>query len=198
MATDYTECIRKGISFKNFVLRCSRVMGALVEMCDDPLDAPIPKEIKPSNDYVEDLEKAKTYLNKLLTMNLTEAKINAQKEYDREIKSNIKYEKEKKELLKKYDLMLDKVREWQPPTQDHVNFKEFMIEQITKSIEWDCTPYNKNTVLLSPEKWLDNEIIKTKKNISYYENEQNEEIERCKANTKWIQDLMKSLENYEE
>ncbi len=52
MPTGYTQAIvdNPNLSFKSFVLQCSRAFGALVTMRDDDNNAPIPDEIKP-DDY---------------------------------------------------------------------------------------------------------------------------------------------------
>ena len=48
MPTGYTAKIADGQTFEEFILSCARAFGALVEMRDEPADAPIPEEFKPS------------------------------------------------------------------------------------------------------------------------------------------------------
>lgn len=54
--------------------------------------------------------------------------------------------------------MLDQVQLWQPPTDDHMGLKEFMIQQIEESIKFDCASYAEDRVsmirLLSGDEWL--------------------------------------------
>lgn len=42
MPTGYTHKIKDGMTFKEYALRCARNFGALMDMRDDPMDAPIP------------------------------------------------------------------------------------------------------------------------------------------------------------
>ncbi|VTR91619.1 unnamed protein product [Gemmata massiliana] len=34
--------------------------------------------------------------------------------------------------------MLEHVRAWEPPSTDHENLKQFMIDQLRESIDFDC------------------------------------------------------------
>lgn len=59
MPTGYTAAIADGIDFKTYALSCARAFGALVEMRDEPANAPIPEEFKPSSYYVTSLASAR-------------------------------------------------------------------------------------------------------------------------------------------
>ncbi len=48
MPTGYTDAVKDGITFDQFVLGCARGMGALVMMRDEPSGTPIPERFEPS------------------------------------------------------------------------------------------------------------------------------------------------------
>jgi len=194
MASGYTAEIEKGISFEKFATNCARAFGALISMRDDPMDAPIPDEITPSDYNFREWQRAKKDYELVKKITLKEAKELAKNDYENIIKYNKKTIAEKNALKIKYEQMLSNVMKWVPPSPDHVNFKAFMVDQIKKSIDWDCdTKYNKDPVLKSAKEWLKEKIESKKHDIEYHFKEHQEELERCAGRTKWIQDLKKSL-----
>ena len=195
MSTGYTSAISEGISFENFVMRCARAMGACISMRDDPMDKEIPNKFKPSTHYYDALEEAKNKLEKLNTMSLDDAEIEAQLEFEKLVESNEKSIQLKDKLRYKYQTMLRKVTEWNPPTDEYDGLKEFMIDQITKSIDFDCNnkSYYHTNLRLSACDWLSQRINMIQDDINYYEKENQEEVERAKKRTMWIQQLRKSL-----
>lgn len=92
--------------------------------------------------------------------------------------------------------MLTKVQAWQPPSSDHAGFKDFMIEQLTKSIEFDCDlSYHTDNPpqLLTGEQYLGSKIAKSLKSIAYHKKEQLAEEERTEGRNRWIKQLRESL-----
>jgi hypothetical protein len=195
MATGYTYCIKNGIKFEDFVMKCARAFGACVTLRDD-MDAPIPDKFEPSLYHLKAVEDSKQRLKELMGMTLREAEIHAEEYYDKAVKTREERLKECKRLEKKYKAMLEKVRAWKAPTADHEELKAFMIMQITESIQSDC---NTKWILADqPEKisgvvWKQNRIKDARASIAYHRAEHMHEIERCDSRTKWIKDLRKSL-----
>jgi hypothetical protein len=194
MPTGYTYSIKEGISFRDFTLSCSKAFGALISMRDEPNDAPIPTEIKPSDYALKSLNVANAQLKKLNEMSISVAEILCEKEYQDELKRIEKSEKEDSELYKKYEEMLDKVNKWTPPTSEHQGLKDFMIQQIESSIKHDCRYKREKPTKIKASEWLANRKKQAMKDIEYYKKSYKEEVERCAEKTKWIQDLVKSLE----
>lgn len=198
MPTGYTADIAKGITFEQFTLNCARAFGALITMRDDPSDTPIPEEFKPRTEYHDKaLKEAKVELLKLEVLTPTEAKYKAKEEYDKEVESRAKDLKENQVLMSKYKAMLKQVRAWKPPTPDHSELKNFMVQQIKSSIDHDGhgSYYENNPViLLSGEDWRKQEIARVKRSITYHTKERKEEVERCQGRTQWVKDLRASLE----
>jgi hypothetical protein len=193
MPTGYTHSIKDGISFEKFTLNCARAFGALISMREEPNDAPIPEEIKPSKHYMESLKKAKADLKRHESMSLSQADKECQNYYDKEVKRIEEANLSDIKTRVAYEAMLSKVNKWTPPTPEHQGLKDFMVQQITDSIKWDCEndriPPNKQKA----EDWLLERKKSAMNDIEYYRNKNAEEYERCADRTKWIQDLFKSL-----
>lgn len=195
MSTGYTSLIENGITFKDFTLKCARAFGACVTMRDEPFNRPIPDKFEPSEYHREELEKYKLNLENIKDISIEDAKIKAEKEYNDAKTNYITSLKEKFSLKEKYELMLKQVKNWQPPTKDHKELKNFMIQQIESSINFDCNvSYTIQPKLKSPEEWLNGEINKCLKSIDYHLEQYNKEVNNCKERTEWIQALKKSLE----
>ena len=66
MPTGYTaELMEKGEPFNRFVMRCARAFGALIDLRDAQMDAPIPEKFEPSDYHVKALAKALAELERL-------------------------------------------------------------------------------------------------------------------------------------
>lgn len=198
MPTGYTADIEKGITFKQFIMSCSRAFGALVTMRDDPHNAEIPERFEPSNYHKIETEKAEKELCKLQKMSIKTANTNAIAEY----KQQVIYLKERIteiDILKsKYQAMLLKVKEWQPPSPDHIDLKKFMIEQIEDSIKFDCNTdyYYKEAdklITLTPSEWKNKKIAQCLKDIEYHKKIYAEEVERVENRNLWLKQLRESL-----
>ena len=82
MPTGYTAAIKDGISFNEYALSCARAFGALIMMRDEPADAPIPDEFKPSDYHFKKIEEAKAELARLRAMSPDEAVSQIRKSID--------------------------------------------------------------------------------------------------------------------
>lgn len=195
MPTGFTAEIEKGITFKQFATNCARAFGALVTMRDDPMDAPVPDEIKPDAYHYNKLKKAEKKLDLAKKMTLCEAKVLAKQEYEKRLRDNAETLKNRNALKDKYVKMLRQVENWQPPTPDHLNFKKFMTDQIVDSIKFDCSTdyYDNQVTLMSPKKYREEIIKSCEHDIKYHSEQHQKEVESCAVRTKWIQDLKKSL-----
>jgi hypothetical protein len=195
MSTGYTVGIEKGISFETFAIQCARAFGALITMRDDPMDALIPDEIKPDKYHYNELKKAEKELILAKKITIKEAKKFAQDEYEKGLKYNTETITKKKNLKEKYENMLQHVQNWHPPTSEHLNFKKFMIDQITDSINFDCNiKYNENPVIkMTAREYLKQHIENRENDVKYHSEHYQKEIKSCEGRTNWIQELKKSL-----
>jgi hypothetical protein len=132
------------------------------------------------------------------------------------IKNKMKSFKERKEYVlnkieeikqNKYRLesILYDTQRWTPPTKEHINLKEFMIEQIKITIEHDCRLLFYDEDLIEIEEQMKSfDIIQYKKDKNnelnssfiYYKSEYEKEVNRCNESNKWVSDLFKSLDDY--
>ena len=191
MPTGYTADIGdKNITFKQFVMRC---MSAYVSDIRETWVLERPDELKVGMFHTDELTKAEERLKKVERMDNATLKTRAEKEYTEKVKSNQEFQDKKEELKRRYLNILKQVKAWKPPTEKHRNYKQFMIEQLTVSIDSDCyildTPEK-----LSGQQWKAKEIKDAKWHINYHTEKYNEECERVAGRNKWVNDLCDSLE----
>lgn len=203
MPTGYTSGILDGTikTFPEFAKLCMRAFGATIHMRDDALGAEYVPRV-PSNYDTEQIERSKGLLMEYSKLS-DESIIVLKKE---ELKTDRDYHqkriKEIQESRKRLDEFVTQIESWVPPASDHIKFKNFMIEQINSTIEWDCNPkYHEEQLAtiekeyrhLDPKSIREEWIEKEEKNLSYYTEQHEKEVERCKQANKWVEDLLKSL-----
>lgn len=198
MPTGLTARIYEGkeVSFKDFALLCARQFGALMHMKDEPLDAPIIKR-EPNTFYLEELNKSKRKLEefkanppvKEFLVKEWAEKLERLKEED------IKRNKEYDELRMRYLKMLKQVEEWVPPTKEHTKLKQFMVEQLEHSIQFDCMIHNNADKFPTMEQYIEDGLSPRhlEKEVEYYQRRWDNEVKHCEEVNKWIEDLIKSL-----
>lgn len=197
MPTGYTADIQEGISFEDFVMRCARAFGALISMREDSPDAEI-KEFKPNSYNQDNIHELKKEQARVCEMSEEETSVEAKKEYQANIEKRKNAKKKDLEIQQKYNEMLEKVRRWDPPTKDHVNLKEFMIDQIEKSLEFDCyinnfDEYHPIPILQTGEEWKSKELLRINKSLLYHYKELKKEENRCNERNRWVKQLRDSL-----
>lgn len=195
MPTGYTAAIKDGITFKEFALNCARNFGACISMRDEPSGTPIPDKFIP-NDYHLNKKKELQEEYSLLSLEdngfwLKKVISDTTKKEDQRIKWN----NEKLELKNKYLIMLNQVNDWVPPSSDHIHMKEFMVQQIEESIEWDCdvTYYSEPTKLPDALEYKNQTLRELEKDIAYHSKQHEEEVERVAQRNNWIKLLRESL-----
>ena len=194
MPTGYTLDLYDGkdITFEEFVLKCARAFGALIDMRDEPMDAPIPERFEPSDHHLEELEKAKRRLKEIRKWNEEKAEQEAERAYREALKEREEFIKKNKLIRKRYEDMLSKVQKWKPPTIEHASLKQFMIQQLLESIEFDCF-VPEMPQRLSGEEYREQQIKKALSDIEYHEKEYAEEVNRVYEKNKWLLSLRESL-----
>lgn len=188
MPTGYTANIKDGITFKQFAMQCARAFGALIMMRDDPFDAPIPDEILPDTSYHDrGIRTAQAEVRKFKKMTHLDMIRGAAAATKKELAYWRKSQKEDIELRKKYQAMIDKVQAWTPPTPDHKCVKDFMLQQLTDSLKWDChgadTPKPKP---FTGKEWHADRLKGAQRDLAYHQDERKKEIERAAARNKWL------------
>lgn len=91
--------------------------------------------------------------------------------------------------------MLVCAKAWTPPTAEHQPLKEFMVRQITDSIDWDCDAsfYQSPAASLSGADWLESAKAKAIKDIGYHKEKWTEEVQRTDQRNIWVRRLRESL-----
>jgi hypothetical protein len=195
MPTGYTNKIYSGKpqTFGEFAISCARAFGALVEMRDDNPDAPIPFEIKPDEYHRKALEEAQKKLGALCVVSAEDAATEAEREFQRVETQWKKSRAERLSLSDRYVAMLDQVNAWSPPTEDHKALKEFMVQQITESIRFDCSTSWPYPVQQSGSEWLKAERARATRDVDYHREEWDKACRRAAERTAWLRALRASL-----
>lgn len=202
MPTGFTDKVLDGqiTEFKDFAMMCSRAFGATIHMRDDSMDKAYEPRV-PHGYHVERIAKAKADLDAL--NGLTDEEV--VKNFHTITQDSINYYKEQKATaeanLAKMTAMLDKVSAWVPPTDEHKHFQEFMLDQLTQTIKWDCKSdyYEGKIVELNDQLTLEasvlraNELEDIDRSLAYHTKQHEDDIQRCNDANKWMSDLINSL-----
>jgi hypothetical protein len=199
MPTGYTWGVSNGsiTSEKEYILQCARAFGATIMMRDEPLSTPIPDEFPLSSYHSEKLNQLNVELEEVNKLSDAEIEERIELENWNAIESNKRYRNENEVENKRYEDMLIKVNEWNPPTEEHVSLKKFCIDQIIESTKWQTDLdkfYPLEIPKLNPEEWKINRIERINKDILYHTRHHEEEVARTKNRNVWIQQLRESLE----
>lgn len=204
MPTGYTADVQDGkvTSLKEFALKCARSRGALVHMKDEPFDRSIYLD-KVSDYHLKELEKAKKEFAKYKKMSLEDVeniwRAKSRKAHKEDIKRSTIVLEEKARYL----AMLEKVKAWTPPTPAHKDLKNFMIEQLKESIEFDCSrDYYTEDEFIEAKETLPKEdleeykqemIASAQDDIGRHQKEYDAEVKRVNDRNTWITQLINSF-----
>ena len=193
MPTGYTEIIERGGTFEEFVWRCTRAMGVCYPMREDGLDTPVPEEFEPSDYHLKKIGEILEFINTLRLMTSYDAQRAMWDERCEAAQANQRRVAEHTRKTEAYAAVLAKVRDWTPPTPDHLGLKEFMIEQIESSVRFEGEPYQVAVPPIDPDAWLGDKLAAARKDLAYHEKHHAEEVERTEARNRWIAELRKSV-----
>jgi hypothetical protein len=200
MASAITARIKENreLTVKEYLETCAKMCGPLVHMRDDKLSDPIRlRHVSPytkgrvltAEDRVEEA--------KAMTLEKAEREVERSYEYDLD-----RYEDRIKEaavLKKRYEDMLEQVKVWEPPTEEHKYVKEIAIEQLESAIKLDCnTKHIVKPAKQDPQeyinlriKWAEEELERARESLA-------EEADRVEWANTWIKTLQESLEGLDE
>lgn len=200
MPTGYTAPILEGdgITLEKYALSCARAFGALIQMRDDPMDAPIPDKFEPSDYHDRALESAKAELGKLESMSIQERSLFGEQKKAAEL-AHITESLHKEGLNRvRLERMAKAVAQWQPPTPDHRGLHDFMLQQIRETLKFDGNTeyYDRRLAEISampPSKFYLDAKAAAARDIGYHTVEGEKERTRAAERTQWVQDLKLSL-----
>lgn len=197
MPTGYTYAVQEGkvTEFRDFAMACARAFGALVEMRDDPNDAPIPDEFKPHTSYHDEaLVAAQKTLAKLPGLHANECQRRADAVFDAAVAERQARQIRRETERQRYSAMIEKAAAWQPPTPDHEGMQDFMLEQLRTSLDHDCNDrYDEAPKWLTGEQWRRDELDRATRDIAYHTEKRDDEIRRAARRTAWVRALRESL-----
>ena len=201
MPTGYTAGILDGTTkdFNQFAKHCSRAY--IMHLRDEPMDSEYKKR-EVSDYHIKEIEKAKAELKQADSLSDEELII---QEKNRLIDSK-KYHLDREEKIKndkiKLESFLEKAKSYIPPTEKHQGIADFMIEQLEKTIEFDCN----SNYHIDELKTIDSKIekvnaddirsemkVKATKDIAYHTKEHEADVKRCREHNQWYEDFIKSL-----
>jgi hypothetical protein len=196
MPTGYTSDLYDGksVDLDQFVMKCARAFGALVEMRDEPSDATIPDEFEPHDYHSRRIDEVKAQLLELCSLSEVKLTEVVDQEYAHAMVAHREDTATRKARRQRYTDMLKQVRKWVPPTTEHMNLKQFMIEQLEESIRFDCGYKLQPPKHLSPAKVRAAKITRMVDDIVYHANENASEIQRAQGRTEWVKALRDSLQ----
>ncbi len=204
MPTGYTAGILDGkiTTFPQFAKQCMRAFGATIHMRDDDMDAEITPRT-PSDYHIKEIERANQLLKDAEILSDKVIVENRKKELEKDKEYHLKAIAKKKIDAKKMNNILKDVKKWQPPTSDHIGIKDFMIDQIEKTIDFDCKIdyHDKALIKIKTEQLNINAseirkqiIEQAKENLVYHNAENLKQVQVCEQSNKWVTDLLGSLE----
>lgn len=195
MPTGYT-CIvedKPDVTLNEFAWRCARAFGALVFMRDSGLDAKIPLVSPPlAAEYHRDaLTEAEAEYARLMGLTPDEVVAESEAEFMRQNEQHARSVAQAKAAGEGYRRMYDLVLGWQPPTADHAELRQFMLQQL----ELDLGPryVSRPPTPLAPEDWLVQSLATASDNIDYHRERLRDEEARASRRTAWLAALNASL-----
>lgn len=203
MPTGYTAEILRGASFKQFAIKCmENFIYRLHENKNNLSTDGEFKDFKPNQRYYENYCSA---IEELTEFNLKPAS-QWRKEYEEyveeEMKRNSKCISENNIKKQKYEKVLLKIKNLVPPTEEHLEFKNFMISQVEGSIEFDCNvSYLKNNLknkkVISFEDWIEQQKSSLQFDLDYAKEYHEKEVRSCKDSNEWIHAALKAINDAE-
>jgi hypothetical protein len=195
MPTGYTQPLYDGedITFEQFVLRCSRAMGAAIMQRDESPDVEIRlREV--DQHYVDNVEKAGAALVQAWGRpDETWAELQAA-EIVKSQTFRDEYVAKSNGVADRYTEMLLAVQAWEPPTSEHQGLKEFMVSQIEDSLDFDISNYVPDVVAEMPvSEYREREIVRLALVLEQETTRLQEERDRVRSQNAWVNALRESL-----
>lgn len=195
MPTGYTADLHDGkpITFEQFVLKCSRAMGAAIMQRDESPDVEI-RERALDDYHVQNVAKSAARMQEAIARPLSEWEVLQERAITEAEAYREKYLADQAAMEERYRGMLAEVHAWAPPTPEHFGLKTFMIEQLESSIRFDCGDYVPAVpVRVSADLYAQTEIARLTKEHGRDVQYLAEERERVAGQNAWVRALRESL-----
>lgn len=194
MPTVYTSDLYYGKpqTFSGFAMECARAFGALVHLRDSQ-GAEIPDVIEADDYHLRQQQEAEQEFERLRSMSYEEIKAAATEAAEQTDRRWAEARRDTAEKQARYEAMLAEVQAWKPPTKDHQGLKDFMVQQLTDSLRFDCCDLP-TVAVQTPAGWHAERFAKVQRDIAYHGAEYAKEVDRAAERTLWIKALRESLE----
>lgn len=197
MPTGYTAAVQDGTitELRPFAMQCARAFGALITMRDDPHDAKIPHKFEPDTRYSDErITEAQEKLSSLPRMSPAECDAAASADQEQAVAAWRDRAQTRELQRRRYEDMISKVHAWRSP-EAVSGLKDFMLEQLTKSIDFDCNvgEYDREPTPKNGNEWQAMQIEDAQRDLSYDLEERAKEIARVADRNLWLDALRVSL-----
>jgi hypothetical protein len=200
MPTGYTSKLYdlEPQTFEQYAASCSRAFGANILLRDEaPTDTfvdPVPHE--PT--FYETMEaEALERLERALYMTPAEAAVAAIEARAEWAKHQIKSAATSMRRRAAYEAMLAKVDDWSAPTDEHLEFAEFMRQQLESFIKFDCgrDPWHTygDRPATNGQEYRQREVEAATRQVERAREQQAEEAERNAKRREWVTRLAESV-----
>lgn len=205
MPTGYTAGIIDGKinTFRDFALVCVKAFGAAIHMRDDQ-DVKY-EPAKPDQYYVNAVKEARERMVEIFS--ITDEQIIERERIT--IESTLKYHSQRIEEIKviriKLEYLLEQARKYEPPTPEHVEIKEFMVQQLESTIEHDCDLSYHETYIemanslkdkpIDPKAIRDSLLDDNIKDMQHAEERLKDNINKCNEANKWVEVFLNSIKD---
>lgn len=204
MPSGYTHGILNGTikTFKEFALKCSEAFLIQFRNGETEYTPRVPSDYHPNQ--MKFIRERVAELNQISNSELIAIKVAASEQSIAKEEENLAITIEKK---KNIDKLLEDAINFNPPTDKHEEFKDFMISQLQETINFDFDiNYKINRIeelkkLLVDLKNLNPFSIRAARlndlneDYKYHANQYEKEIQSCKESNEWYKELLKSIED---
>ena len=188
MPTGYTAKLYDGEQdFKDFAIHCARAFNFLACMRDVPNDTPVPDKIRVDDYFLREIENEKQELERIKQESPAEYN---ERRYQEKFDEYLKSIKDMNDLRVRYNIMLDKVNNWNYPSE-FSELKDFMISQLQESIKYDV--WDRNDKPSSNVDYYSDAIKSCEDNIKYYQGEHQKVVDRANENNRLLKLFKESL-----
>lgn len=191
MATGYTHPVADGeiTDIKDFAATCARAFGAFVHQRDDSTKDELRYPEHPLGGfYYKALRDARAALTEWL-VSTEEDKYREWSEYYNQNRSHLHKSRADNAVKKaRYESMIAQLEEISVPTELH-NYRDFMMEQLTTSLEHDCGNPDFTERYYRPMEfveWVKRQDEALRRDAERYKEEYDKEEERYKERVKFI------------
>ena len=194
MPTGYTAAVVDGTltDFPTFALRCARAMGACIMQRDDVM-TDLPKLRDKATYYERQLADATARLAELDAMTAEQADAAAQADYAHALAEWEKHRAKVEQRAARLIAMRSEVQAWTPPTPEHQGLKDFMLDQLRQTLDFDGRVYLDKPLPLSGPAYRARELGTAARNESYARERLAKDARIVEDANRWIAALYQSV-----